>query len=56
MNATLSPAYVERKDDLISSDNDNKEEEEGIIPNKASRNTSPDMENNVKKRKVKHFF
>lgn len=52
MNATLSPAYVERKDDLMS-DNDNKEKEKGILTNKASRNTSLDMENNVKKRKKK---
>ncbi|XP_065930692.1 uncharacterized protein [Magallana gigas] len=33
-------------------DNDNKEKEKGILTNKASRNTSLDMENNVKKRKV----
>lgn len=45
-------AYADRKGDLMS-DNDNKEEEEGVLTNKASRNTSSDMENKVKKKKKK---
>lgn len=52
MNATLSPADVKRKDAWVL-DNENREEEEGILISKASRNTPPDMENNVKKRKKK---
>uniref|UniRef100_A0A8W8KL22 Uncharacterized protein n=1 Tax=Magallana gigas TaxID=29159 RepID=A0A8W8KL22_MAGGI len=52
MDTTLSMAYTDRKEDLML-DNENEEEEEGILTNKASRNTSPDMENKVKKRKKK---